>query len=205
MIVVVTTSQVASEFDTAASRQLMAAQLMALPPIFQGMLGAPVGIEHLGGFISWRALNFIPVLYGIWAIVALAGTLAGELAGGSLDVVASTPLARRRLAIEKVLAYLVLLGVSVVIIGISVFVATNVFATLPGDAVPAGSVAGSMLLMFLMILAPGAVGVRGRALPRVGEGRSGPGPSSSSRASSWRPMRIPCRPSTPSGWPPTST
>jgi ABC-2 type transport system permease protein len=153
----VTTSQVASEFDTAASRQLMAAQLMALPPIFQGMLGAPVGIEHLGGFISWRALNFIPVLYGIWAVVALAGTLAGELAAGSLDVVASTPLARRRLAIEKVLAYLVLLGVSVVLIGISVFVATNVFATLPGDAVPAGSVAGSMVLMFLMILAPGAV------------------------------------------------
>ena len=52
-------------------------------------------------------------MYGIWAIVALAGTLAGELAGGSLDVVASTPLVRRRLAIEKVLAYLALLAVSV--------------------------------------------------------------------------------------------
>ncbi len=156
-IILATTSQIAAQFDTVAARELMAAQLTALPPIFQGMLGAPVGIDHLGGFISWRALNFIPVMYGIWAIVALAGTLAGELAGGSLDVVASTPLARRRLATEKVLAYLALLAVSVLLIGLATYVATNAFATLPGDAVPAGPVAASMLLTFLMILAPGAV------------------------------------------------
>jgi ABC-2 type transport system permease protein len=153
VIVVLTTSQIVAEFDTAAKRALMAAQLSALPAVFQGMLGQPIGIEHLGGFISWRILNFLPVMYGIWSIVALSGTLAGELAHGSLDVLASTPVVRRRLALEKVGAHLVALAVTILILGVGTYAAANAFASLPGDEVPAGAVAGHMVLM---ILAPGA-------------------------------------------------
>jgi ABC-2 type transport system permease protein len=168
LIVVLIVSQVASEFDTAAKRQVMAQQLAALPPIFQGMLGAPTGIDRLGGFVSWRALNFIPVVYGIWAIVALAGTLAGELARGSLDVIASTPLVRRRLAAEKVLAFLASLAATVAMIGVVTFVGINAFATLPGDSIDAGSVAAHMAWLFLMILAPGAAAFA--AAPFAGRG-----------------------------------
>lgn len=168
IIVAVVASQIATEFDTAAKRQLMAAQFQALPAVFQGMLGRAIGIETLGGFISWRALNFLPVIYGIWAIVALAGTLAGELARGSLDVVASTPLVRRRLAIEKVLAFLVLLAVTVAIIGIATFASTSAFATLPGDEVSPGAVAGHMVWLYLMILLPGAAAFA--VAPFVGRG-----------------------------------
>jgi ABC-type transport system involved in multi-copper enzyme maturation permease subunit len=156
VIVVLTTSQIVAEFDTAAKRALMAAQLSALPVVFQGMLGQPIGIEHLGGFISWRILNFLPVMYGIWSIVALSGTLAGELARGSLDVLASTPVVRRRLALEKVGAHLVALALTILILGVGTYVAANAFASLPGDEVSAGAVAGHMALLFLMILAPGA-------------------------------------------------
>ena len=76
-------------------------------------------------------------MYGIWAIVALSGTLAGELARGSLDFVAATPLVRRRLAVEKVLAYLAALAATIGIIGIVSLVALNAMATLPGDAISA--------------------------------------------------------------------
>jgi len=158
VIVVLTTSQIVAEFDTAAKRALMAAQLQALPAVFQGMLGEAIGIEHLGGFISWRILNFLPVMYGIWSIVALSGTLAGELSRGSLDVLASTPLVRRRLAIEKVGAYLVALAATIAVLGLATFGVANALATLPGDAVAAGAVAGHMALLYLMILAPGAAG-----------------------------------------------
>jgi len=156
IIIVATTGQIAAEFDTLAERRAMAAQLGAMPAIFQGMLGAPTGIDRLGGLISWRALNFVPVLYGIWAIVALAGTLAGELANGSLDVVASTPVARRRLAAEKVLAYVVLLAVTVTIIGAATYAATHAFGTVPGDAVTVEAVGGQTAWLFVMILLPGA-------------------------------------------------
>jgi hypothetical protein len=101
VIVIATIGQIVSQFDSVAERRLMAIQLQSLPEIFQGMLGQPIGLERLGGFISWRIMNFLPVVYGIWAIIALSGTLAGELARGSLDVVVATPLARRRVAIQK--------------------------------------------------------------------------------------------------------
>jgi ABC-2 type transport system permease protein len=156
LIVILTIGEIVSQFNSVPLRQLMATQLQALPAVFQGMLGEPIGLEHLGGFISWRIMNFLPVVYGIWAIVALSGTLAGELARGSLDLVAATPLARRRVAIQKVVAFLVALLVTIAIIGISTDVSATAFATLPGDEVLAGAVAAHMLWLFLMILAPGA-------------------------------------------------
>ena len=156
LITIVTTQQVVVEFDTVAARRLMAAQMSALPPVFQGMLGEPIAIETLGGFVSWRILNFLPLLYGIWAIVTLSGTLAGELARGSLDVLAATPLVRRRLAVEKVLAYLVAQAVTIGIIGVVAFAGLNAIASLPGDAVAAAAMAGHMAWLYLMILAPGA-------------------------------------------------
>ncbi|HEX5589816.1 MAG TPA: hypothetical protein VFX65_05965 [Candidatus Limnocylindrales bacterium] len=168
VIVVATVGQIVSQFDTVAARQLMALQLQSLPEIFQGMLGQPIGIERLGGFISWRIMNFLPVLYGIWAIIALSGTLAGELARGSLDMVAATPLARRRVAVQKVAAYLVVLAVTVAIVGIATYASAAAFATLPGDEVAADAVAAHMLWLYLMILAPGAAAFA--AAPFLGRG-----------------------------------
>ena len=105
LIFVVTAGQVAAQFDSVAERLVFAAQLQALPPIFQGMLGEPIAIETLGGFMSWRLLNFMPVLIGIWSVVALSGTLAGEVARGSMDMLASTPVSRARVAIQKLAGY----------------------------------------------------------------------------------------------------
>jgi ABC-2 type transport system permease protein len=168
VIVIATIGQIVSQFDTVAARQLMAIQLQSLPEIFQGMLGQPIGLERLGGFISWRIMNFLPVVYGIWAIIALSGTLAGELARGSLDVVVATPLARRRVAIQKVVAYLVVLAVTVALIGISTYASAAAFAKLPGDEVPADAVAAHMLWLYLMILVPGAAAFA--AAPFLGRG-----------------------------------
>ncbi len=45
--------------------------------------------------MSWRVGNFLPVMLGLWPVLALSGTLAGEAAKGSLDLLASTPHSRR--------------------------------------------------------------------------------------------------------------
>ena len=42
----------------------------------------------MGGFLSWRVGNFLPVMLGLWPVIALSGTLAGEAAKGSLDLLA---------------------------------------------------------------------------------------------------------------------
>ena len=91
----------APEFSTVELRQAFIAGLTSLPPALRGLLGEPINLETMGGFLSWRVGNFLPVLLGLWPVIALSGTLAGEAAKGSLDLLASTPQGRRTIALEK--------------------------------------------------------------------------------------------------------
>ena len=135
LVLLVTAGQVATQFESIAERLAVAEQLKGLPPVFQGMLGEPIGIEHMGGFLSWRILNFLPVMVGIWSLVALSGTLAGELGRGSMDLLASAPIGRTGVALRKLAGYLATLGVAVAILVVAMIVTFAVFSVLPGDAV----------------------------------------------------------------------
>ncbi|HUG30937.1 MAG TPA: hypothetical protein VMQ65_10550 [Candidatus Limnocylindria bacterium] len=157
MIFLVTAAQVAEQFDSVAERLVFAGQLQALPPIFQGMLGEPIGIETLGGFLSWRILNFMPVLIGIWSVVALSGTLAGEVSRGSMDMLASTPVGRARVAMQKLAGYLVALGLAIGILTVGMVAAFAAFAELPGDQVGVDAILAHAAWLYVMVLFPGAV------------------------------------------------
>ena len=76
------------EFGTIELRRQFIAGLTALPLALRGLLGEPINLETLGGFLSWRVGNFLPVLLGLWPVIALSGMLAGEAAKGSLDLLA---------------------------------------------------------------------------------------------------------------------
>ena len=156
-IFLVTAAQVAQQFDTVASRLAFATQLQALPPVFQGMLGEPIGIERLGGFMSWRILNFLPVMLGIWSVVALSGTLAGELGRGSMDMLASAPISRARVAMQKLAGYLAALGLAIGLVTIGMLISFTLFAKLPGDEVGFGAIAAHAIWLYITILVPGAV------------------------------------------------
>ena len=91
LIVLATATQVASEFGTAEARATMATLPEQLPAILRGLLGEPINLGTLGGFLSWRTLNFVPIMLGVWSIVALSGTIATEARSGSMDLVASSP------------------------------------------------------------------------------------------------------------------
>ena len=155
-IVLVTGVSLATEFDTVEKRLAFAGQLGALPPAFQGMLGHMINIDRLGGFLSWRTINFMPTILGIWSVVALSGLLAGELARGSLDLLATTPLGRARLAVQKVVGYLLALVVTMAFFAVATAVAIAGFGTLPGDSVDARSLLGHTAWLYVMTLTPGA-------------------------------------------------
>lgn len=156
-LMLVTASQIALEYNSTVERLTLAAQMSALPKIFQGMLGAPIAIETLGGFLSWRMFGFLPVMLGIWSVVALSGALAGELARGSLDAIAAGPITRRRLALEKLGAYLAALAAVVAIMVLTTHGSIVAFGNLPGDQIGFAPVLGQHVWVFLTTLAPGAV------------------------------------------------
>ena len=159
-----------TEFTTPASRALFAGQMTSLPPVFQGLLGEPIHIETLGGFLSWRVGNFLPVLLGLWSVIALSGTLAGEAASGSLDLVASTPHSRRSIAVQKVAAHVTALTVAMLILAAFIYGAGQAFAVLPGDELPIPTVLSHVLLYGLLILAAGSVAFA--TAPLVGRSRA---------------------------------
>ncbi|MEO8469736.1 MAG: ABC transporter permease subunit [Chloroflexota bacterium] len=157
VLIVVTASQIALAYNTAAERITLAAQMSALPEIFQGMLGKPIAIDTLGGFMSWRMFGFLPVMVGIWSVVTLSGTLAGELARGSLDAIAAGPISRRRLALEKVGSHLAALGIVVLVLAGATYGSIVAFGNLPGDQIGPGAVLAQHVWVFAASLAPGAV------------------------------------------------
>ena len=159
-----------TEFGSMALRQQFIAGMTALPIALRGLLGEPIHIETLGGFLSWRVGNSLPVLLGLWSVLALSGTLAGEAAKGSLDLLASTPQSRRSMALQKIGGHMTALVVAMVIFAIITWVTGVAFAVLPGDEIAFGAAVGQAVLYGVLMLAAGSLSFA--AAPFVGRTRA---------------------------------
>ena len=147
----------APEFSTVELRRLFVAGLTSLPPALRGLLGEPINLEAMGGFLSWRVGNTLPVLLGLWPVIALSGTLAGEAAKGSLDLLASTPQARRTIALEKLAGHVTAVVLAMLLLAATIWVVGAAFGSLPGDEIPASAALGQVTLYGVMMLSVGGV------------------------------------------------
>ena len=132
----------APEFSTVELRQAFIAGLTSLPPALRGLLGQPINLETMGGFLSWRVGNFLPVMLGLWPVLALSGTLAGEAAKGSLDLLAATPQSRRTIAAEKLAGHVTAVAFAMLILAVAIWAVGALFGSLPGDEIPFADAAG---------------------------------------------------------------
>jgi len=160
----------ATEFSTIELRRQFIAALTALPLALRGLLGEPINLETMGGFLSWRVGNSLLTLLGLWPVIALSGTLAGEAARGSLDLLAATPQSRRTIALEKVGGHVTAVAFAMLILAVSLWAVGQVFGSLPGDAIAFSAALGQVLLYGLMMLAGG--GVAFATAPFVGRTRA---------------------------------
>jgi ABC-2 type transport system permease protein len=158
------------EFGTMALRQTFIAGMTALPLALRGLLGEPIHIETLGGFLSWRVGNTLPVIMGLWSVLALSGTLAGEAAKGSIDLLASTPQSRRSIALQKLGGHMTALVAAMLLFAVITWLAGVGFAVLPGDDIAFTSALGQALLYGLLMLAAGSLSFA--AAPFVGRTRA---------------------------------
>jgi ABC-2 type transport system permease protein len=147
----------APEFATIELRRQFIAGLTALPLAVRGLLGEPINLETLGGLLSWRVGNFLPVMLGLWPVLALSGTLAGEAAKGSLDLLVSTPQSRLTIALEKLAGHLTAVVFSMILLALSIWGVGRAFGRLPGDEIPLTAAFGQVLLYGLMMLSVGGV------------------------------------------------
>ncbi len=101
------------------------------------LLGPKLGT--LGGYMSWKYGALFGLSTALWSILALSGTLAGEINRGSLDFVAAGPFGKRRIALEKLAAHLTMLWLAMAFVAIMIFVSSNAFGDASlGDQIPLG-------------------------------------------------------------------
>lgn len=145
-------------YSTAASRLELRALVESVPPILAGMAGNTVDVDTMGGFLTYKYGPFFAFLAGLWSILALSGTLAGEARKGSLDFVAVAPFGKRRLALEKLLAHVSVLSLSMLALALSAWVAGSAFGTPAlGDGISLVSGLGFASWVGLIALASGSV------------------------------------------------
>jgi len=148
---------VASAYPTQTARDELVRLANDIGPAAQGLAGKPVNVGTMGGYVQWKYGPVLLLIAAFWSILALSGTLAGEARRGSLDLVAASPLGRRRIAAEKVAAHVALLTVVAVVTALAAWGAGVAFAKLPGDEIPPVAAVGFALWTWLMALALGGL------------------------------------------------
>ena len=137
---------VSNIFPTPASRLEIDKLIGSIPSSMVNLFGKPVGLGTLGGYFTWKYGAIFALGTALWSILALSGTLAGEAERGSLDLVASAPFGKRRVALEKLAAHLTMLGLAMVVLALACSAGSTLFGNASlGDTIPPLSAIGYAL------------------------------------------------------------
>ena len=158
-------------YTTIESRLELKALVNSLPPAMAGVYGNPFpqAIETLGGSIGWKTAASLGLMAALWSVLALSGTIASEVRRGSIEFIATTPLGKRRIALEKLGAHVTGMAIVVLVTTVTTYLA-GTFGTLPGDAISWTSAFGFGLWVGVVALASGSVAFA--LAPFVGRGAS---------------------------------
>lgn len=118
---------VGTVFPSAASRGEIDKLIGSMPASMVNLFGKPEKLGTLGGYMSWKYGATFALGAALWSIFALSGTLAGEASKGNLDMVASTPFGKHRIAIEKLAAHLTVLGLAMAVLATMTVISSNAF------------------------------------------------------------------------------
>jgi ABC-2 type transport system permease protein len=163
---------ISSVFPTPASRTEVDKLIGGMPAQMVNLFGKPVGLGTLGGYVTWKYGLVFVLATGIWSILGLSSTLAGEASRGSLDIVATTPFGKGRIAIEKVAAHVTMLALSLAFMALMLTISSNVYGDAAlGDKIAPLSAAGFALwLGFIALFFGGLAFALAPLLGRAGAG-----------------------------------
>jgi ABC-2 type transport system permease protein len=157
-------------FPTPDSRLEIDKLIGGMPPQMVDFFGKPVGLGTFGGYLTWKYGLIFILATSLWSILALSGTLAGEASRGSLDIVATSPFGKRRIAVEKLAAHLTVLVLALAFMTIMVTISSNAFGNVAlGDPLPLlSSVGFALWLGFIALFFGGLAFALGPILGRAG-------------------------------------
>ncbi|MHB8958097.1 MAG: hypothetical protein ACYDAN_00525 [Candidatus Limnocylindrales bacterium] len=147
----------ASTYGTLATRAELDLMAHTLPPALVGIYGEPLNVDTLGGFVSWHYGAYFALLSGLWSILALSSTLAGEAGRGSLEFAAVAPLSRRLLAIEKLLGHVIAVVVAMSALALLTWLTGLALGRFDSDSIAPGAAVAFAVGIGLKALIAGSV------------------------------------------------
>lgn len=131
-----------------ATRAAFAAQMELVGRQLTFLLPVPAQVETVAGFLQWRHFGTLPLVYGVWALLAAAGAARGDEERGHVEQWLAAGLSRARYLVSRVAVFALLATVSAAV----TCGATLLGTAWAGDALPlAGLVAQGIALVALSV------------------------------------------------------
>lgn len=161
---------IATVFPSPETRLEVDKLIGSMPAQMVNLFGRPEKLGTLGGYMTWKYGAIFVLGTGLWSIMALSGTLAGEAGRGSLDLVAAAPFGKRRLALEKLAAHATVLGLAMLVLAVGTTASSNAFgdAALGDQIAPLSAVGFALWVGFIALLFGGLAFALGPLLGRAG-------------------------------------
>jgi polyether ionophore transport system permease protein len=135
-----------STYGTAAERAKLLSGLAANSGL-RALFGQARGIDTVAGFTAWRTMGLLPLVAGVWGLLAATRLLRGEEESGRWDTLLAGPLTRSR----ATLASLAGVGAGTLALLVPSAAALLLVGVLPGDVDLGGAL---WLALALCVAAP---------------------------------------------------
>ncbi|MEK7860548.1 MAG: ABC transporter permease, partial [Chloroflexota bacterium] len=113
------------------------------------MLPVPVELETLAGFLQWRHAGSLPLVYGLWALLAGTGVGRGDEERGVVEQWLAAGVSRLRYLATRLVVFTAIATVSAAL----TLAATGLGARLVGVDLPASGLAAQAIALVALALA----------------------------------------------------
>jgi ABC-2 type transport system permease protein len=135
---------------TRLEREVFAKQMEVFGQQLTYLLPAPLQLDTMGGYLTWRAFGSVALLFAIWGVLAGTGAARGDEEKGLTEAWLATGISRLRWMAARALGFLAAAGLATAI----ACAATQLGTMLADDPTPAGA----MVTEWLLVLGAALIG-----------------------------------------------
>jgi polyether ionophore transport system permease protein len=128
---------------TRPERQVFAKQMEVFGQQLTYLLPAPLQLDTMGGYLTWRAFGSVALLFAIWGVLAGTGAARGDEEKGLTEAWLAAGISRLRWMAARGLGFLAAAGLATAI----ACAATQLGTIFADDPTPAGAMVAEWLLV----------------------------------------------------------
>ncbi|MGC8461687.1 MAG: ABC transporter permease subunit [Candidatus Dormibacteria bacterium] len=131
---------------TAASREAFGKSIEISAQSLSWLIPVPTSPSTLGGFLLWKAYDFLCLAYPFWAVMAGAGIVRGDEERGIIAQLLTSGVSRTEYLLKRALGFAVISFVSIFCVGLVTWISS--FTT--GTPLHPGGVVGASIALFAL-------------------------------------------------------